>query len=114
MPPRSFDLSCRSLSARRSPLIAVQVMQALVREARMREQTHLIQTEVRRLPEDVERLSDRVGKPDAYFRQAQEDMATITGSAKKVMKRRERIDQIDFAELQPVELLTPGALKAVE
>jgi hypothetical protein len=42
--------------------MAVQVMQAIVREAGMREQTHLIQTGVRRLLEDVGRLRDRVGK----------------------------------------------------
>jgi DNA recombination protein RmuC len=79
-------------------MMAIQVMQALVRDARVREQAHIIQDEVRRLVDDVRRLRDRVGKLDNHFRQTQEDVAAITTSADKISKRGDRIDQMDFSD----------------
>ena len=79
-------------------MMAIQVMQAIVRDARVREQAHIIQDEVRKLVDDVRRLRDRVGKLDTHFRQAQEDVTAITTSADKAGKRGERIDQMDFAD----------------
>jgi DNA recombination protein RmuC len=76
--------------------MAIQVMQAIVRDARMREQAHQIQVEVQRLVADVERLRDRVGRLDGHFRQAQEDVAQITTSADKIAKRGERIEAMEF------------------
>jgi DNA recombination protein RmuC len=76
--------------------MAIQVMQAIVRDAKMREQAHMIQDEVRKLLEDVGRLKDRVGKLDTHFRQAQDDVGQITTSADKILKRGERIDAMDF------------------
>jgi DNA recombination protein RmuC len=78
-------------------VMAVQVMQAIVRDARVREQAHEIQVEVRRLVEDVTRLRERVGKLAAHFGQAQEDLGTITVSADKIAKRGDRIEHMDFA-----------------
>ena len=79
-------------------VMAVQVMQALVRDARVREQAHVIQIEVRRLVEDVVRLRQRVGKLGAHFGQAQEDIAGIVISADKIAKSGERIDMLDFEQ----------------
>ena len=81
-------------------MLAIQVMQSIVRDQRMREQAHLIQTEVRHLLTDVARLRDRVGKLDGHFRQAQEDVAQIATSSDKIAKRGERIDQLEFSEPQ--------------
>lgn len=80
-------------------VMAVQVMQAIVRDARVREQAHAIQIEVRRLVEDVVRLRERVGKLSVHFGQAQEDIGTITISADKIAKRGDRIDTMDFAKI---------------
>ena len=77
-------------------MMAIQVMQAIVRDSKMREQAHLIQIEVQRLLEDVGRLRDRVGKLDTHFRQAQEDVANITISADKVLKRGEKITGLEL------------------
>lgn len=77
-------------------VMAMQVMQAIVRDARVREQAHEIQIEVRRLVEDVVRLRERVGKLATHFRQAQDDVAAIGISAEKIGKRSDRIDQMDF------------------
>ncbi len=79
-------------------MLAIQVMQSIVRDQRMREQAHLIQTEVRHLLTDVGRLRERVGKLDSHFRQAQEDVVQIGTSSDKIAKRGERIDQMEFSE----------------
>ncbi len=84
-------------------MLAIQVMQSIVRDQRMRAQAHLIQTEVRHLLTDVARLRERVGKLDGHFRQAQEDVAQITTSSDKIAKRGERIDQLEFSEPQAVK-----------
>ena len=81
-------------------MMAIQVMQAIVRDARVREQAHIIQDEVRKLADDVRRLRDRVGKLDTHFRQAQDDVTAITTSTDKIAKRGDRIDQMDFAQTQ--------------
>jgi DNA recombination protein RmuC len=80
-------------------MLAIQVMQAIVRDARMREQAHLIQAEVRSLIEDVGRLRDRVAKLDGHFRQAGEDLAQVVTSADKIARRGDRIDQMDLASI---------------
>ncbi len=79
-------------------MLAIQVMQSIVRDQRMREQAHLIQTEVRHLLADVGRLRERVGKLDSHFRQAQEDVVQIGTSSAKIATRAERIDQLEFSE----------------
>ncbi|HWG05720.1 MAG TPA: DNA recombination protein RmuC [Beijerinckiaceae bacterium] len=78
-------------------MMAIQVMQAIVRDARMREQAHLLQDEVRRLVEDAGRLRDRVAKLGDHFRMANDDLAQIALSADKITKRGDRIDQMDLA-----------------
>ena len=88
-------------------MMAIQVMQAIVRDSRMREQAHQIQNEVRLLLKDVGRLQDRASKLEAHFRQAQEDLTGIATSADKIGKRGERIDQMEFAE-QAAGALAPA------
>jgi DNA recombination protein RmuC len=78
--------------------LAIQVMQALVRDARIREEARVIQVEVQKLLEDVTRLDGRVAKLDAHFRQAQEDVAQIRVSTDKIAKRGERIETLEFDE----------------
>ncbi len=92
-------------------MMAVQVMQAIVRDARVREQAHLIQNEVRTLVADVGRLHDRVGKLGTHFRQVGEDVTGALTSAEKILKRGERIDALDFTE---TEASAGRALRAAE
>ncbi|MDT2019229.1 DNA recombination protein RmuC [Methylocella sp. CPCC 101449] len=89
-------------------MMAIQVMQSLVRDRRMQEQTHLIQREVRSLLDDLRRLGDRVAKLDAHFRQAQEDVAQITTSTEKLVRRGSRIDQLEL-DPQSAPQSTPSA-----
>jgi DNA recombination protein RmuC len=99
-------------------MMAVQVMQAIVRDANVREQAHKIQDEVRHLVEDVGRLRARVAKLDGHFRQAQDDVAGITTSADKIAKRGERIDLLDFSDHGDItkqsDLLGTAFVKAAE
>ncbi len=78
--------------------LAIQVMQSLVRDARVREEARLIQAEVGKLLDDVRRLRDRAEKLDTHFRQAGEDVAGIRTSADKIAKRGERIETLDFED----------------
>ena len=79
-------------------MLSIQVIQALLRDVRMREQAHLIQKEVRELLADVGRLDERVLKLQSHFAQANTDIGQILTSTGKITKRSERIDAMDFAE----------------
>ena len=81
--------------------LAIQVLQALVRDSRIREEARVIQTEVGRLMEDVSRLAERAGRLDAHFRQAQEDVSGVRTSAEKIARRGERIGALEFDEPEP-------------
>jgi DNA recombination protein RmuC len=98
--------------------LAIQLMQSLVRDARMREEAQVIQSEVGKLLDDVRRLGERVDKLDNHFRQAQDDVAQIKTSAGKVTGRAERIGALEFDDARPNEPALPFAkevkLKAAE
>jgi len=91
--------------------LAIQVMQSLVRDARMREEAQKIQLEVRKILDDVGRLRDRVEKLDTHFRQAQDDVGHIRISADKIVKRGERIEALEFEE---TPALPAPAIRAAE
>lgn len=78
--------------------LAIQVMQSLVRDARMRDEARVIQSEVAKLLDDVRRLGDRVERLDTHFRQASDDVAQIRTSSDKIVKRGERIEALEFEE----------------
>ena len=80
-------------------MLSIQVIQALLKDARMREQAHLIQGEVIRLMEDVSRLDDRVRKLQAHFTMAQKDVDLILTSSDKLTKRGAKIEALEFAQL---------------
>lgn len=78
-------------------MLAIQVVQGLVRDAAMREQAHLIQDEVRKLLDDVKRLAERTGKLKSHFGQVEQDLSDIEISSAKIQKRGARIDQMEFS-----------------
>jgi DNA recombination protein RmuC len=75
--------------------LAIQLMRSVARDARMREQAHQIQSEVRGLLDEVRRLGDRVGKLDDHFRLARKDVSDIATLTERVVARGERIDTLD-------------------
>ena len=82
-------------------MMAIQLMQSIVRDARLREEAHVIQAEVSHLLEDVARLRERTEKLSNHFRQSQEDVEAMSVSARKIEKRGERIGQLEFSERAP-------------
>lgn len=79
-------------------MLLVQTLQAIFRDARMREQAGLIKLEVTRLLEDVDRLKDRVGDLQKHFGAAMGDLEKLSVSADKITKRGTRIESLDLQE----------------
>jgi DNA recombination protein RmuC len=79
-------------------MLSIQVVQALLRDVRMREEAHKIQKEVRELLLDVGRLDERVRKLQTHFQQASNDIGDIVTSSSKVTRRSERIEAMEFEE----------------
>ncbi|SOC41355.1 DNA recombination protein RmuC [Rhizobium subbaraonis] len=77
-------------------LLSIQVLQALLKDQRMREQAHVIQGEVVRLMEDLGRLDDRVRKLHGHFTSAQKDVDQILTSTEKLARRGARIGEMEF------------------
>jgi len=79
-------------------LLAINTMQTLMKDARMREQASLIQREVGLLLNDVRLLSDRVGKLQSHLGQADDDVKNILISTGKVASRAERIERVELPQ----------------
>lgn len=77
-------------------MLAIQVVQQIGRDARMREAAHQIRTEVGHLMGDLGRLRERVLKLQQHFGQASDDVAQILISADKITKRSGRIEALEF------------------
>src|SRR5208283_1353199 len=84
-------------------MLAIQVMQQILKDARMREAADLIRAEVGGMMEDVGRLQDRVLKLQQHHGQAAEDMRQIIISTEKIGRRAGRIDALDFSDSEPAK-----------
>ena len=87
-------------------MLAISTMQAILKDAKMREQAAMIQTEVAKMMKDVVLLQDRVVKLDRHFGQAGKDIKDILISTGKVTKRGETIENLDLPK--PDEDETPA------
>src|SRR5712671_333585 len=79
-------------------LLAINTMQTVMKDARMREQASLIQREVGLLLNDVRLLSDRAGKLQSHLGQADDDLKNILVSTGKVVSRAERIERVELPQ----------------
>jgi DNA recombination protein RmuC len=68
-------------------MLAINTIQTLMRDARMREQAHKIQAAVGDMLQDVKRLGDRVGNLQRHFNQTEGDLKEIVVSTEKIVKR---------------------------
>ena len=82
-------------------MLAVQTMQAILKDVRMREQAGLIQREVAYLMDDVSRLRERTLDLQRHFGQANQDIEKILTSSEKIGNRSMRIDNLDFEAEAP-------------
>ncbi len=91
-------------------MLAVQLAQAIARDARMQEEAHRIRTEVGALVEDVSRLRERVVDLGRHFGQAGDDLAKLTISADKIARRGARLQQLEFEDTRTGA--TPGDVQS--
>ena len=89
-------------------MLLVQTLQAIFRDARMREQAGLIKVEVTKLLDDVGRLKERVGDLQKHFSMASSDLEKLGVSADKVIRRGTRIESLELQEPEGgVEIVRP-------
>ena len=79
-------------------MLAVQTMQAILKDVQMREQAHLIQREVAVLMEDMSRFRERVLDLQRHFGQANGDIEKILTSSEKIAARGSKIENLEFDE----------------
>lgn len=85
-------------------MLAIQVMQQILKDARIRDAADQIRTEVLNLGDDLGRLRERVLKLQKHFGDVNEDIRQILISADKIEKRAGRIEELDFSKTDtPVE-----------
>ncbi|QPF84613.1 DNA recombination protein RmuC [Bradyrhizobium genosp. L] len=86
-------------------MLAIQVMQQILKDARIRDAADQIRNEVMHLGDDLGRLRDRVLKLQNHFGQVNEDVRQILISADKIEKRAGRIEELDFSKAEaPIEV----------
>ena len=89
-------------------MLLVQTLQAIFKDARMREQAGLIKVEVTRLLEDVARLKERVGELQKHFGLAASDLEKLGISAEKITRRGLRIESLELEKPEgSVEIVRP-------
>jgi DNA recombination protein RmuC len=88
-------------------MLAIQVMQQILKDARMREAADQIRNEVFSMTDDLTRLRERVMKLQQHFGQANEDVRQILISSDKLEKRKAKIEDLDFDKVE--EVAAPAA-----
>jgi DNA recombination protein RmuC len=88
-------------------MLAINTIQTVMKDARMREQADLIRKEVGALLNDVRLLSDRVTKLQTHFNQADGDIKNILISTGKITARGEKIEKVELAPPEPGKALSP-------
>jgi DNA recombination protein RmuC len=78
-------------------MMAINVAQAVLRDARMRDEAHAIQAEVGKLLNDVRLIVERAAKLETHFAQAQDDLNGIGAASLRIARRGERIAAMDFS-----------------
>jgi DNA recombination protein RmuC len=86
-------------------MLAINTIQTLMRDARMREQAHKIQAAVGELLQDVRRMGERVGKLRTHFDGAGKDIADIETSMKRIDTRAGRIAQAELSSGDEIKTL---------
>src|SRR5690606_27296706 len=80
-------------------MLSIQVIEAVLKDQRMREQAHLIQHEVTALMDDLARLDDRTRKLQSHFLSAQRDVEQILISSDKLTRRGTKIGGFELEDV---------------
>ena len=84
-------------------------MRAILKDVRMREQADAIQREVGLLLEDIGRLEKRVDNLETHFTAAEKDVRDIRISTDKIVRRGDRIQDVELEKAAPPLTLVPPA-----
>ena len=95
-------------------MLAINTIQTLMRDAKMREQAHKIQAAVVELLQDVKRLGERVGNLRSHFDRTNKDIGEIEISMKRIEGRASRIEQVELALPDDAATTEPPKLKVVQ
>ena len=95
-------------------MLAIQVIQQIRKDARMREAADKILAEVGLLIGDVGRLRDRVENLDKHFGQANADIKQIVTSADKILSRGEKIQDVEFGNDGASAEIIPAPIRKLE
>jgi DNA recombination protein RmuC len=79
-------------------MLAVQTVQALIKDAKMRDQAGLIQREVGLLLGDVARLAERVADLERHFSASGKALEKVSASAARISGRGERLTSLDLED----------------
>jgi DNA recombination protein RmuC len=95
-------------------MLAIQVVQQIQKDARMREAADKILTEVGLLIGDVQRLRDRVENLDKHFGTVNKDIEQIVISADKILSRGEKIQGVEFSDETPSAQIIPAPIRKLQ
>jgi DNA recombination protein RmuC len=82
-------------------MLAVQTMQSIMKDVRMREQAGVIQGEVSKLLDEVRRLHERALDFQRHFGLLGQDVEKLLASTGKISKRGRKIEALDFEDDAP-------------
>ena len=100
---KSFELRVWIVSPT-TLMATVNTMRAILKDAAVLEQAHVIRRELALLVGDVERLDERVTRLQRHHAQAEEDLRQIRISTEKIVRRGGRIDMAGFDDRRESEI----------
>jgi DNA recombination protein RmuC len=89
-------------------MLAINTVQTVMKDARMREQADRIQTEVGALLRDVKLLADATDKLQRHFNQAEADMKDIATRSGRIVTRAEKIENVELSSGEAPQLPLDG------
>ncbi|NIA71292.1 DNA recombination protein RmuC [Pelagibius litoralis] len=90
-------------------MATLNTVRAVLKDVRMREQAGIIQGEVGKMMEDVGRLDKRVNNLEAHFEHARRDIQEIRTSSGKILRRGEKIGELELEEAEAEAALEPAS-----
>ena len=88
-------------------MATLNTVRVVLKDAKMREQADVSQSEIIKMINDVERLDKSVANLQSHFGLAAKDMREIRISTNKILKKSDMIENLNFSEQPPKENLQP-------
>jgi len=95
-------------------MATLNTIRTILKDARMREQAHIIQKEIAKMMEDVARLDKRVGALSTHFDQALNDVKEIRTSTGKIVRRGLEIENIPLENAEAAQIAAAAPVEDEE